>query len=162
MYIEDSTENTLTRNEITSNFIGTQVFNISQNKVIDNSFISNVNEIQALKGTNNLIKNNYWDAGSKLDTNGDGKSNLPYQADPYFLNLISETPEFQLFFQDPGMLLLQKMLKSPDKKLVTDQSPLMKSKLHTESQAESNQTGIWVLSLIMMMGSLLLIVKGRK
>ncbi len=111
--MEDSSGNIIVSNSIMNNFIGTQMNSISNNKVIHNSFINNVNEVQAVHGTHNLIQNNFWDSAWKLDTDGDGKSNLPYRADPYFLNLIEDTPEYQLFFQAPGMLLLQKMLKSP-------------------------------------------------
>lgn len=162
MYMEDSSENVIKNNQINANFIGAQINKISNNKIINNSFISNVSEVQAIKGNHNLIKNNYWDAASKLDTNGDGTSNLPYRADPFFLNLIDETPEYQLFFQDPGMLLLQKMLKSPENMLVTDDSPLMMAGGHKNGLQKTNNDYVWILSIIMITGSLLMIIKGRK
>jgi nitrous oxidase accessory protein len=162
IYMEDSSENVLTKNRINSNFIGAQINNIHLNKLDQNLFIGNVSEMLANRGTNNYIQNNYWDASWRLDTNGDGKSNLPFRADPFFLNLIDETPEYQLFFHAPGMLLLQKMLKGPEKKLITDKNPLMNSGLHTESQAKKDMTSAWVLSFGMIMGSFLMMVKGRK
>jgi nitrous oxidase accessory protein len=162
IYMEDSSETVITSNRISKNFIGAQINNIHHNKLDHNSFIGNVSEIQALRGTNNVIQNNYWDASWRLDTNGDGKSNLPYRADPFFLNLINETPEYQLFFHAPGMQLLQKMLRGPEKKLITDESPLMNSGLYLESQAKKDMTSAWFLSIVMIMGSLLLMIKGRK
>ncbi len=162
MYMEESSENVIKNNQITANFIGAQITKIRNNKIINNTFISNVSEVQAIKGKNNLFKNNYWDAAWKLDTDGDGKSNLPYRADPYFLNLIDETPEYQLFFQDPGMILLQKMLKSPDSKLVTDESPLMEAGGDKKDQPETNKAYAWILSIAMIGGSLLMMMIGRK
>lgn len=160
MYMEDSSVNDVKNNRIIDNFIGAQLNQISHNKIINNLFIGNVSEIQALKGSNNLIKNNYWDASWKLDTDGNGFSNLAYHADPYFLNLVQQTPEYQLFFQDPGMVLLQKMLKSPNKKLIIDESPLMKYRL--PNKTEANQIHAWKMSLLMIMGSLFFIFIGRK
>lgn len=162
MYIEDSSSNKIFNNIINANFIGAQLNKINNNQINRNSFYSNVSEVQAIQSTHNNINNNYWDASSKLDSDGDGYSNLAYRADPYFLNLIGEVPEYQLFFQDPGMLLLQKMLKTPDKLLITDEFPLMKSGIHTNTQAEENERKAWILCLAMIMGSLLLIIKGRK
>jgi nitrous oxidase accessory protein len=162
IYMEDSSRNTITSNRLSTNFIGAQIKNIHQNKLEHNSFLGNVSEMLALSGKNNVIQNNYWDGAWRLDTNGDGKSNLPYQSDPFFLNLIEETPEYQLFFHDPGMILLQKMLKSPEKKLIKDESPLMNNGFRTERQANKNLTSAWVLSIVMIMGSFLMIVKGRK
>jgi nitrous oxidase accessory protein len=161
LYMEDSSGNSVLSNQFIANFVGTQLKSIQQNQIENNTFLSNVNEIQAKDGTENTIQQNYWDAAWKLDTDGDGKSNLPYQADPYFLNLTKEVPEYQIFFHHPGMLLLQKMLKSPEHLLVTDNSPLMKSELNFNNQTKNN-TILWSMSLVMIFSSLLFIYIGRK
>jgi len=162
MFIEDSSGNEITGNEIAANFVGAQMNRIEKNVIEGNAFISNVNDFQATDAADNTIQNNYWDAAMKLDTDGDGKSNLPHSADPFFLNLARETPPYQLFFQHPGMTLLQKLLKSPEHLLVTDQEPLMNNYLNNQQQPEQKQIIFWVICLAMIIVSLLLIYFGRK
>lgn len=161
LYMEDSSGNEINRNVFSSNFIGAQINNIKKNVIEGNTFIANVNEIQANGGSDNRIRNNYWDAALNLDTDGDGKSNLPYRADPYFLTLVNETPSYQLFFQHPGLVLLQKMLKSPEHLLITDEQPLMNNEVKIV-QRQSHNAAAWFMSLSMILGSLIIIFYGRK
>ncbi|MCL6573135.1 MAG: right-handed parallel beta-helix repeat-containing protein [Bacillus sp. (in: Bacteria)] len=163
LFMEDSSGNELKGNEFTANYVGAQINRIEKNIIEGNTFISNVNDFQATAGTNNnIIRFNYWDAAMKLDSDGDGRSNLPHPADPYFLNLTKETPAYQLFFHHPGLVLLQKMLKSPEHTLVTDAAPLMINPLKHNDQTDPQKAIFWVMSLIMMSGSLLIIYFGRK
>ncbi|MEH7107949.1 right-handed parallel beta-helix repeat-containing protein [Bacillus sp. JJ1764] len=162
MYIEDSSGNQIHDNEVNANFIGAQIRQITKNTIKGNSFIGNVNEIQATDSSDNKLENNYWDAALKLDIDGDGKSNLPYRADPYFLNLTRETPPYQLLFQHPGLTLLQKMLKSPEPLLVTDSAPLMNNRLLEKHPERESNTAQWGISLIMISISLLMIYLGRR
>ncbi|ETI70080.1 right-handed parallel beta-helix repeat-containing protein [Neobacillus vireti] len=162
MFVEDSSGNKIKGNEITANFIGAQMNRIEKNMIVGNTFISNVNDFQATDGTDNKIQRNYWDAALKLDTDGDGKSNLPHSADPFFLNLARETPPYQLFFQHPGMTLLQKMLKSPEELLVTDKEPLMNNVLHKQQQSNQQKPIFWFICAAMIVSSLLIIYFGRK
>lgn len=164
LYMENSSANQITANEINANFIGTQLNKIDQNVIKENSFVRNVNDIQAMKGTANEIKNNYWDEADKLDMNRDGKSDLVYHADPYFLNLTNDVPAFQLFFQNPGMILLQKMLKSPEEILVTDSSPLMENLLLSKQEVpdKQNQVLASIMSFVLISLSLGTILYGRK
>lgn len=162
LYIEASTNNQIHSNTISANFIGTQLKRIKNNSMEDNSFMRNVNELHAVDSTANTIRSNFWDAAWKLDIDGDGKSNIPFQADPYFLQLTKEVPAYQLFFQHPGMLLLQKMLKSPEHLVVTDDSPLMKIPLNQNIQGEKNRALSWLMSLVMIFSSLIIIFIGRK
>jgi nitrous oxidase accessory protein len=162
LFMEDSSGNEMKSNEFVANFVGAQINKIEKNVIESNTFISNVNDIQATDGTDNIIRRNYWDAALKLDTDGDGKSNLPHRADPFFLNLAKETPPYQLFFQHPGLVLLQKMLKSPEHLLVTDEEPLMNNDLKNNIQTEPQKAILWAMSLFMIFSSLLLIYFGRK
>ncbi|MGX6444495.1 right-handed parallel beta-helix repeat-containing protein [Neobacillus sp. K501] len=162
LYMEDSNRNKISSNTVTANFVGTQLTKIKNNTIANNSFISNVNELQANEETNNILQNNYWDAALKLDTDGDGNSNLPYRADPFFLNLSKDFPPYQLFFQHPGMILLQKMLKTPEEQLVVDQQPLMQNTIEPENKLKSNQTLLWSISFIMIASSLLFFYFGRR
>jgi nitrous oxidase accessory protein len=162
LYMDNASGNSIQHNKFVSNFVGAQLSNFKNNFLNNNSFIGNVNEIQANDGSNNHIQRNYWDAAMTLDTNGDGISELPYKIDPYFLNITSETPPYQMFFQNPGMLLLQKMLKSPNHLIVTDKEPLMNNALKTYDRTESQQTNSWIMSLLMIFCSLFIIYLGRK
>ncbi|WP_377918647.1 right-handed parallel beta-helix repeat-containing protein [Bacillus songklensis] len=124
LYMESSRENMITHNIISGNFTGIQFKNANQNTIQQNTFIANVNESQAVKSTDNQIKNNYWDAALKLDANRNGISILPYRADPLFLILTKDVPEYQLFFDSPGMIVLQKLIKSPENEIMKDPQPL--------------------------------------
>lgn len=163
MYMEESSNNEISRNQLMGNFIGAQLNRVSGNKLEHNLFVRNINEIQANQAEKNQIQHNYWDAAWKLDPDGDGSSNVPYQADPYFLKLIKDAPEYQLFFQHPGMILLQKMLKSPEARVVTDDSPLMNSGLKTtHSSTNIDHKAGWAMGMTMVLVSLLFIYRGRK
>lgn len=162
MFLDESTGNIIAHNQLAGNFIGAQLNKISGNTIETNLFMRNIAEIQATQSVNNVIQRNYWDGAWKLDSDGDGKSNVAYQADPYFLKLIKNAPEYQLFFQHPGMIILQKMLKSPEQLLVIDQSPLMKSGLKVQSGANTKHKNSSMMGLIMILISLLFIIKGRK
>ena len=80
MYIEKSADNEVTGNFIRANFIGAQLNQIERNLFEGNSFINNVNEVQATGSNDNVIQYNYWDGASKRMDN-DGISNLSYSAD---------------------------------------------------------------------------------
>ena len=162
MYIEDSSSNTIIQNKVEANFIGTQMKKMTKTIMEENAFITNVNVIQATSSRENQIRHNYWDGALTLDTDGNHKSNIAFKADPYFLTLTSETPPYQLFFQHPGLVLLQKMLKSPEEMLVTDQEPLMTSDWQKNVQVKSEKRSVLLLSLLLITGSLFLLYIGRK
>lgn len=162
MFLDDSTGNVIAGNQLEGNFIGAQLNKISGNTMEGNLFMRNIAEVQATQSGDNIIQQNYWDAAWKLDSDGDGKSNVSYRADPYFLKLIKNAPEFQLFFQHPGMIIMQKMLKSPDQLLVIDQSPLMESGIKVQARANTDPQDSLMMGITMILGSLLFIFKGRK
>ena len=162
IYIEESQSNQLTDNEIRNNHIGIQFKNAEKNLLSENAFINNVNEIQAIGSSANHLTGNYWDSSLKVDTDGSGKSAISYRADPYFLSLTNEVPDYQLFFQSPGMLLLQKLLKSPDDEVLTDDSPSMSPSITgTNSNNMSDSLNVEIIgSLLLTVGTLLFIL-GR-
>ncbi|WAA12988.1 right-handed parallel beta-helix repeat-containing protein [Fervidibacillus halotolerans] len=147
MFIENSEENAIVENRVYANFIGAQLNRAKNNTISHNSFILNINTIQGINSENNEIMNNFWEDASVLDTDGDGKSNLKYSADPFFLQLTEEADEYQLFFHHPGMVVLQKLLKSPEHLLLTDEKPLMEEVFVPNNNHHSNSGFIWFLSM---------------
>ena len=84
-----------------------------------------------------------------------------FTADPYFLTLTTDVPEFQLFFQAPGLILLQNMLKSPPEKLLTDSTPLMDMTMIVERETSSSFS-LWYDVHVMILASFSLFILGRK
>ena len=161
IYIEEAENNTIKTNKIVDNFIGVQFQKAIGNRIEGNTFVGNVNDAQAIESSNNEINRNYWDAASKVDVDGNGKSEVIFTADPYFQTLTSDVPEFQLFFQAPGLLLLQNMLKSPPEKLLTDSTPLMDMTMVVERETSSGSS-LWVICAVMLFVSSSLFILGRK
>lgn len=161
IFIEKSTSNYVKENRLQSNFVGVQFKESEDNRVDHNDFLGNVNDAQAINSEGNQVNGNYWDASSRIDSDRDGISELIYTADPYFLALTEEVPEYQLFFQAPGMTILQKMLKSTDEGLLTDSAPLMEP---IQSNKQNNHAGpaVWLVSGLLFICSLILFIKGRK
>jgi nitrous oxidase accessory protein len=161
IFIEKANVNTVKDNRLQSNFVGIQFKESENNRIYQNDFLGNVNDAQAIESEGNQLDGNYWDASAKIDSDGDGISNLNYRADPYFLALTEEVPEYQLFFQAPGMTILQKMLKSTDEELLTDSAPLMKP-IQSNNQNNHADLSVWIVSGLLFIGSLFLFIKGRK
>ena len=92
---------------------------------------------------------------------GDGESEIPFTADPYFLTLTKDVPEYQLFFQAPGLILLQNMLKSPPEQLLTDSAPLMDMTMTVEKETSSS-FGLWMMSALMILAGFSTFILGRK
>ncbi|MGF9966490.1 right-handed parallel beta-helix repeat-containing protein [Bacillus rhizoplanae] len=162
MYVENANNNRISDNEVNGNFIGMQFKNANENNVSDNVFIGNVNESQAINSTGNKIIHNYWDASLKLDTKRNGISSIPYRADPFFLTLTNEVPEYQLFFQAPGMLVLQTLLKSPENQVLTDYEPAMIIRGKKVENNSSFKMQIGMISVSMLAISITLFKIGRK
>lgn len=161
IYMEDSENNTMKSNKLANNYIGIQFKKANNNQITLNTFAGNVNEAQAIESSKNTFAKNYWEAAAKVDTTGKGISAVPFTADPYFLTLTEDVPEYQLFFQAPGLSLLQKILKSSEDQLLIDAAPLIKPSVNIEQESSSGPI-LWTISIVMMCVSLLLFVFGRK
>ena len=161
VFIEKTSMNTVMNNSFQTNFIGIQFTDSKDNLVYQNNFLGNVNDAQAVRSQGNQLEENYWDASSKIDSDGDGISEVIYQADPYFLALTEEVPEYQLFFQAPGMAILQKMLRSTDGGVLMDSKPLMEPIKSTDRTYQAERS-VWIISGTLLIGSLFLFILGRK
>jgi nitrous oxidase accessory protein len=124
-YVEQSGGNTLERNEIVKNYIGIRMIAATGNRLHGNTFRGNVVNAEAVESADNTVEGNYWDAFRGLDTDGDGRSDLAYPVNPFFLNLAERQPAFQLFFQSPGLLFLEGLFAADRDTWLTDAAPLM-------------------------------------
>ena len=161
MYMENSDRNLIKGNELIDNFIGVQFTKSESNEFTENTFAGNVNAAQAIGSSKNDFRKNYWDSAAKVDMEGNGISAIPFSADPYFITLTKDIPEYQLFFQAPGLTILQKMLKSPEEKLLKDKAPLMEPSAAVNREVSSGPV-LWAITAIMAGTSLLLFIIGRK
>lgn len=125
IYLERSSDNELRDNAVYRNFIGIQFADAERNRIHGNDFVANVIEAEAAQSGENRIERNYWDSFEGLDLNGDGFSETEYAMNPFYKNLISRTPAFQLFFQSPGMTFLCDMVEEDRKRWARDASPSM-------------------------------------
>lgn len=159
MYIELSDENELTDNVVRSNFIGIQIKHGSHNRIQENSFLSNVFQAEAQESSENQVSRNYWDAFKGLDTRGTGFSSIAFQVNPFYYTLTDETPAFQLFFQSPGLALLEQMMDSGlSEQSFTDTAPAM-GPLHESVPVPLPGWGALVLSLLLAGGSFWIWIK---
>ncbi|EJQ62093.1 parallel beta-helix [Bacillus cereus HuA2-4] len=163
VYVEKADHNTIIDNSISNNFIGLQFKDASANEFTQNVMMGNVNESQATQSRENNIYNNYWDASLKVDADGSGTSNIPYKADAYFLLLTQDIPEYQLFFQSPGMRILQSFIKIPDQSLLLDKEPSMRPKgVPQKGEGMAFQSNILIVSVSMLLMGSILFILGRK
>lgn len=126
IYTQGIRDSQIKSNQFLRNFLGIQMTDAEGNRLEGNEFIANVIQAQAVAGKNNRIAFNYWDDQNSLDLQGDGVSDLPYRANPFFLSLTEKTPAYQLFFGSPGMLLLEGLFQGQSDEAMTDAAPLMK------------------------------------
>ncbi|MDM5430979.1 right-handed parallel beta-helix repeat-containing protein [Bacillus mycoides] len=163
VYVEKANHNTIMGNSISNNFIGLQFKDASANEFTQNVMMGNVNESQATQSRENKIYKNYWDASLKVDTDGSGTSNIPYKADAYFILLTQDIPEYQLFFQSPGIRILQSFIKIPDQSLLLDKDPSMSPIIVPQkSKGMGFQPNIFGVSVSMLLMGSILFFLGRK
>lgn len=163
IYVEKAKHNTIISNTLFNNFIGLQFKDAHENEFTQNVMIGNVNESQATQSRENNIYKNYWDASLKVDTDGSGISNIPYKADAYFLLLTQDIREYQLFFQSPGMRILQSFIKIPDQSLLLDKEPSMRPKgVPQKGEGMAFQSNILIVSVSMLLMGSIFFILGRK
>ncbi|MFE8696595.1 nitrous oxide reductase family maturation protein NosD [Cytobacillus sp. FJAT-53684] len=161
-FIEETSGAQFNNNTFESNTIGIQMKRAFNNRLSENIFNGNVNDAQAIESADNLIEHNYWDTSLKLDINGDSISEIPHAADPYFLTLIQWVPEYQLFFQHPGITLLKQVFNSPTETLLMDYHPSMNSGIINSHQKEDKQISLWFLGVFFTIFNLYFIQKWRR
>ncbi|WP_400161965.1 nitrous oxide reductase family maturation protein NosD [Brevibacillus sp. TJ4] len=162
LYIEDSTGNTIADNELSLNFIGMQTVDSSGNEVVGNQFVSNVIQAQAQDSERNQFDGNYWDNLQALDVDGDGRSDLPFEMNPFFLALTDAVPPYQLFFQAPGFAFLESLF-SAGSVTIRDTAPLMAPPLDDAlPQAEASSLPAGLLGACLLLFSMTFMYIGVK
>lgn len=126
IYVEQSKDNRLIGNEIKRNFVGLQMWRSQRNDLWENEFVANVTQAQSVESSDNQSNGNYWDNVQGLDITADGRSDLPFEINPFFLRLTESVPAFQVFFQSPGMPFLEQLFYTDTRDWMKDRSPLMK------------------------------------
>ena len=161
IFVEDASENEIHSNHVQGNYIGLQFKGASHNTIFHNSFVANVAQGQAEESSDNDVNNNYWGDHLGFDMTGDHTSDLAYKVNPFFLNLTSEYPPFQLLFQSPGMVFLEQVIHTPIDEQLVDQSPLLENPLTSDSQS-MNQISVLVFSICLLIFSSFIMYMGVK
>jgi len=152
VFVESAIDNTLVFNNVRENYIGIEFKGAERNHIVNNSFTANVVQGQATESSNNNTNKNYWGDHLGLNLTGDETSDITYKVDPFFLNITSEYPPFQLLFQSPGMVFLEQLIHTPVDQQLIDESPLMENPL-----VASNDSSIHPLTMILFCTFLLMI-----
>lgn len=165
LFAQGITGTQIRNNRFVRNFLGIQMTDAQDNRLEGNEFVANVIQAQAIADQNNRIAFNYWDDHDGLDLQGDGVSDLPYTANPFFLTLTEQTPPYQIFFGSPGMLLLEGLFQGSEDQGLTDRAPWMKPRL-TDSEASSpagaNKTVPLAASSALLLASISIIRLGGR
>lgn len=160
IFIESASDNRLDVNKVQENYIGMQFKGAESNEIVNNSFVSNVVQGQATESFDNHTNQNYWGDHLGLDITGDQTSDLAYKVDPFFLNVTSEYPPFQLLFQSPGMIFLEQLISTPADQQFVDESPLMENPLADSDNQPVNPWTLFLFCMSLLIISLFIIYLG--
>lgn len=166
MNIAESSGNEIRSNAVLRNFIGIQLVLAEDNQFTRNQFVSNVIEASAMDSRNNEMKENYWDSFQGLDLNDDGISELSYEINPFYEQVVNRNSAYQLFFQSPGMLFMSSLFTEGKEEWTTDRSPLMSMKAEsltteTGAQAVKETIEVWIIGCILLgMATFIMIYMG--
>ncbi|MED4782220.1 nitrous oxide reductase family maturation protein NosD [Brevibacillus choshinensis] len=162
LYLENATGVEVKENRLLLNFIGMQVKASSGNTLTANQFVSNVIQAQAQDSSTDSFAGNYWDNLQTLDTNGDSRSDLPYEMNPFYLALTDAVPAYQLFFQAPGFVFLENLFSAGTGTAIRDEMPTLASADEATAQASGTNWVTGILGLILLTGSMYIIYSGGK
>lgn len=160
LYVERSTDNKLAGNEIVRNFIGMQMIQSDGNRLQGSLFAANVNQAQSTDSKDNVLEGNYWDDFEALDADGDGRSDLSYEIDPFFLRLTEDIEAFQVFFQSPGLPFLAQMFRADTANWLRDSSPLLEPPLESpETGDAASGRRTWLPGVLLLLAALTIIYR---
>ncbi|MFU1792986.1 NosD domain-containing protein [Paenibacillus azoreducens] len=162
IYMERAEGNRLAENALLQNFVGIQMIQAKNNLMRRNTFVSNVIEATERESDANRLTENYWDSFQGLDVTNDGLSDIPYRIQPFFQRVIAGNSAYQLFFQSPSISFLSDIFAAGGKASAADDSPLMKPDLLPSTGRSSNDGGMGVLiiGLILLLTSVFTISLG--
>lgn len=164
LYIELSEHTELSNNELRNNFVGMQMLNSKQQRVVHNNFIGNVSHVWSDTVSEVEVENNYWDSFQGLDTDGDAYSNLTYRSSPFFINLIEKKPSFQLFFGTNGVQFVEQLYEHNRDEWLTDSAPSMDSYPIAKEVQQNSQSALLIVCiwLPLLAGAIQIIRWGRR
>lgn len=160
IFIEDAHANHLTLNHVSENYIGLQFKGAENNEINKNAFVANVAQGQAQESANNDTNHNYWGDHIGLDMTGEQTSSLPYKVNPFFLDITSEYPAFQLLFQAPGMIFLEELIHTPVEEQLIDSSPLLEDPLLVSNEVPQYSLLLFSICMFLFIFSIFIIYLG--
>ncbi|MCY0886451.1 MAG: right-handed parallel beta-helix repeat-containing protein, partial [Firmicutes bacterium] len=125
LFADNAVDDRIRANRIIGNFLGLRLSAASGNTISGNLLAGNVVEAEALASAGNRVAGNYWDGFQGLEVTGGSRSALPYRASPLLLALREAVPAYQVFFQAPGLQLLQSLFATGARHWLTDPAPLL-------------------------------------
>jgi len=163
LFAQGISDTRIEKNLFLRNFTGLQMSQAERNDIMGNHFMANVVQAQATADASNRVESNFWDDHQGLDLKGEGYSDLSYTVNPFFLALTERVPAYQIFFQNPGMALLEGLFRSRGEEAMTDAAPLMSPVLmENEEQSEGGAGTLAVGAGLLAVSVFIMILGGRK
>lgn len=150
LHVDAASGNRIANNRVTRNFLGMRMQESAQNQIHANTWSGNAVQAQAIESRDNLVSGNYWDDHQGLDVNGDGSSDLSYQASPFYLSLTDAVSAYQFFFQSPGLAVFEDLSTSGTDQWLHDPSPLMSPPGSEQSEPSPAQGPVLMFSLLLL------------
>ncbi|MFD2170002.1 right-handed parallel beta-helix repeat-containing protein [Tumebacillus lipolyticus] len=150
LYVDQAEQNRIAGNQILHNFLGVRMTESRNNEFSGNLWAGNVVQAEATDSVDNRMTGNYWDTHQGLDLDGDGRSELPYVASPFFLSLTERAPAYQLFFQTPGLVILEDLFTSSTDRWLRDDAPLLVPPVAEPRDAERSRTPLFMFSSLLL------------
>lgn len=122
IYAEKSEWTAIHDNGINGNDIGLRLKRADGMTLTGNDVTNNRYPVVSFEAADNVIVGNDW-GGQTLDLTNDGQSEIPYRADPYLFLLADSYEAFELLYGAPGLMVLERVLRSPEEVTLTDVSP---------------------------------------
>lgn len=163
LFVENSQNNLIQNNIVHANYIGIQFSKAKDNEVTQNDFLSNVISAYGEQSNENVLEANFWEGQQTIDLDSDGKSDLPFYADPIFPTLVMKKPAYQIFADSPGLLFFQFLLDENRDHFVKDISPATNPNVYPKSEKTQGElTGAMIYGMISSILLLFFYIGGKQ
>lgn len=147
IYAEKSEWTTIHDNGVNGNDIGLRLKSANGMTVKGNDLTGNRYPVVSFDSADNVMKGNSW-GGQTLDLTRDGFSEIPFRADPYLFLLADSYEAFELLYGAPGLIVLERVLRSPDEVTLTDVGPNL-SASHVEWNGSFGATALVAMMILL-------------